>query len=321
MIQRILQGAPASLSVTLADQDGSPADAAGALTVGVTLADGTQVLAPGTATVHGDTDSGVYTVPLSASQTATLNLLSATWTDDGNERVVTSRHEIVGGFFFSLADARNSNDGLIADEIRYPNVKLFDARQEVEEEAEEICDVAFVPRYGRAILDGDATPDLVLPANRIRVVRSIRIYPVPGAAGFIALTAEQLAGLRLDDDGAIHRTDYSVFDEGRGNIVVEWEHGYDLPPADVKRAGLTRLRSRLNFEKGAVNERATTFTAENGQSYSLATAGAYRTGIPEVDAAYERYSYREQGGQGVRAASRPMNMDPQRYSVFHGGVR
>ena len=319
MRQRVLQGAPAALTVTLADQDGTPAAAVGALTVAVSQADGTVVLAAGTATTAGAT--GTYTAALTAAQTAALNLLTAVWTDGGNARTVTTKHEIVGGFFFNIADARGSNDGLISNTTKYPDPAILATRQEVEEEAERICDVAFVPRYNRAVLDGIATPEMVLPHNRIRVVRSIRIFPVPGATPYTALTTTQLAGLVIDDDGMIHRTDFGFFDEGRGNIIVEYEHGHDQPPADVRRAGLTRLRSRLNLEKSGVNERATTFTAENGQSYKLSVADAYRTGIPEVDAAYERYSYRDRGGMGPLPASRPLNLDPQRYSIWHGGVR
>jgi hypothetical protein len=316
--QRVLQGAPAVLKVVLADQDGSPVDATGALTVGVKTADGTVVLAAGTATVHAGT--GNYTVALTAAQTATLNLLTATWTDAGNARVVTSKHEIVGGFFFSLADARASNDGDLADAAKYPDPAILAARQEVEYEAEKICDAAFVPRYCRVIMDGLASTELVLPHNLIRVVRSIRIYPVPGGANFTAVSQATLDGLSIDRDGTIHRTDFGFFDDGRANIIVEYEHGYSVPPPDVKRASLTRLRSRLFLDKTGVPSRATTYTAENGQSYKLSVADAYKTGLPDVDAAYERYSERTRG-DNARPTSMPLNFDPQRYSVFHGGIR
>lgn len=319
MRQRVLQGAPATLTVTFADQDGAPVDATGTVTVLVAQADGTVVLPLGSATVHGDT--GVYTVALTAAQTAQLNLLTATWTDAGNTRVIVSEHEIVGGYFFSLADARTSNDGLLEDESTYSDEDILSCRQEVEEEAEVICDVAFVPRYNRVALDGDATTAIVLPDNRIRTIRSVRIYPVTGGTLFVSFTPTQLAGLAIGDDSTIRRTDFGFFDEGRANIIVEYEHGWDLPPSDLRRASLTRLRSRLNYDKGGINDRATTFTAENGQSYKLATAEAFRTGIPEVDAAYGRYSFRELGGDGARPVSRQLNYDPQRYSIFHGGVR
>lgn len=319
MLQRILQGAPAALSVTLADQDGNPVAAVGALTVSVAQADGTVLLPAGTTTTAAG-PIGAYTAALTAAQTVLLNVLTATWTDAGNGRVVTTTHEIVGGFYFNLADARGSNDNLLQDAAKYPDPLVLTTRQEVEEEAERICDVSFVPRYKRLVLDGWATPELILGGHRIRTIRSIRIYTVAGGSQFIAFTPAQLSSLVIDPDGTLHRTDFGFFDEGRGNIVVELEHGYDAPPATVKRAALTRLRSRLNFEKGAVPDRATTFTAENGQSYKLSTADEFRTGIPEVDAAYERYSERERGSQ-AKAVSMTLNYDPQRYSLWHGGVQ
>jgi hypothetical protein len=316
--QRVLQGAPAVLKVVLADQDGSPVDASGALTVGVKLADGTQVLAAGTGTGH--VSLGNYTAALTAAQTANLNLLTATWTDAGNGRVVTTKHEIVGGFFFSLADARASNNEYLADAGKYPDALILATRQEVEEEAEKISLVAFVPRYYRVVMDGLGGPELVLPHKKIRVVRSIRIYPVPGGSQYTAVSQATLDGLSIDNDGTLHRTDFGFFDDGRANVIVEYEHGWDTAPADVKRAALTRLRSRMFYDISAVGQRATTFTAENGQSYKLTTAGAYSTGIPEVDAAYERWGFRD-SGSGSRAVSMPLNLDPQRYSVFHGGIR
>jgi hypothetical protein len=317
--QRVLQGAPATLTVNVTDQDGALVDATGAFTVAVAQADGTSVIAAGTATTR--TETGVYTLPLTSAQTAVLNLLTATWTDAGSGRVITSKHEIVGGYFFNLADARSSNNGDLTDATKFPSPLILTTRQEVEEEAEEICDVAFVPRYKRVILDGLATPEIVLPSHKIRTIRSVRIYTPAGGTTFTALTATQLAGISVDDDGMIHRTDFGFFDEGRANIVIEYEHGHDAPPADVRKASLIRLRYSLMQSISGVADRATSFTGENGQTYKLSVADAYRTGIPDVDAAYERYSFRDRGTGGPRPASRPLNLDPQRYSIYHGGVR
>lgn len=316
--QRVLQGAPATLRVTLADQDGTAVNAAGALTVAVTRADGTVLVPAGTATSHGLT--GAYSVALTAAQTAVLDELTAVWTDAGDGSTTTTVHEIVGGFFFTIADARNSNDGLLADPVVYPDAKILEKRQQVEDEAEEICDVAFVPRYARVTLDGDGSPDLLLAHNRIRTVRSVRVYPYKGASTYTALSQAQLAGLVVDNLGKLTRTDFAVFAQGRGNVVVEYEHGYDQPQADLREAALVRLRSRLNKQKSAVDERATSFTAENGQTFKLSTAEAYKTGIPEVDAAYGRYSLRS-SADTPRAVSMPLNFDPQLHSVFHGGRR
>ena len=319
MRQRVLQGAPATLRVTLSDQDGSPAAASGALTVTVTADDGTVVLAAGTAATADSSNTGVYTVLVPASATAALTLLTAVWADSA--RSITTQHEVVGGYFFSLAEARNSNDGALANEGKYSDADIFSARQAVEEEAEDICAVSFVPRYARVKLSGGGTNQLVLPHARLRTVRSVWTYPIPGGATYVALTAAQLAGLAFTDgDGTIRRTDYGIFDDGTNNIVAVVEHGWASPPQLVKDAALIRLRSMLTRGTTGIGERATSYTADNGQTYKIGTASVYQTGIPEVDAAYGKYSLRSRGG-GQIAASRPWNLDPQRYSVFHGGVR
>lgn len=318
MAQRILQGAVATLTTTFLDQNGSPADAAGAVTVGVNQADGTVVLAAGTAAAHGT--AGVYTVALSAAQTAAMNLLTATWTDAGNSAVHVSTHEIVGGFLFSIADARAA-DPTLSDQTKYPDAAILLARQEVEEECEMICDRAFVPRYRRETLSGASRTDITLSANDIRIVRSVRVYNPPGSSTFITLTASQLAGLSMERNGTITRTDFAVFDEGMSNVIVECEFGLDRPPTDLKRAALIRLRTRLNLNNSGINDRALSWQSADGGTYRLDTADAWKTGIPEVDAAYNRWSLRNEEGGSRQPVSRSIDMDSQRYELYHGGTR
>src|SRR4051812_41669308 len=93
-------GAAASLQVTWTDELDEPASAAGAVTVRVQKADGTDVVTAGSST----TGSNPYVRALTAAQNATLELLTATWTDAGSSATRTTRHEIVGGFFFPIDD-------------------------------------------------------------------------------------------------------------------------------------------------------------------------------------------------------------------------
>ena len=57
-----------------------------------------------------------------------------------------------------------------------------------------------------------------------------------------------------------------------------------------------------------------------GGTFRLDMPDTYKTGIPEVDAVYSRYSKRDESG-GKRPASRSFDADPQRDSLFHGGRR
>ncbi len=400
-VQRLLVGKPGTLSVTILDTNGNPVVPSGAVTVGVQSVSGQTIVAPGTAATDGAL-TGVCTVPVTAVQTAKLDQWTATWTDSGNGSTQTSDHEVVGGFFFSIADARAS-DPVLADTAKYPDTTLLTMRQAVEEECEFICDVPFVPRYRRVLCDGTAEPEIFVLDSKIRTIRSAMIItadttggayiylpPVlsiastttsftvtfasdvalapgsnlilsgfnpyayngswvvaslpagnqatvvtnldPGPAGtigtaigangqIVVFTAGQLSALVIDDDFKIQRNDGGVWDEGRRNVVIEYECGWDAPPGELAAASLIRLRSVINRPFSSVPDRATSFVTEGGTTFRLDTPHAFATGIPEVDAVYNRYSTREYDDQDPIPASFQLNTDPSWFSVYHGGRR
>jgi len=317
--QRLLKGKAGSLSAVLLDTNGNPAAALGAVTVGVVSASGAVIVAPGTATVAGSgTGAGFYTLAVTAAQCAKLDIWTATWTDAGNGSTQQTDHEICGGFFFSLAEARAS-DPVLFDSSKYPDAAVMEKRQGVEEECEFICDAAFVPRYGRVVLDGTASPDLFLPDARIRAIRSAQVTVAPG--NVVVFTAPQLAAVVIDEDFHLQRNDGGIWDEGRRNVVVEYEYGWDGPPTDLKDAAMLRLRNVLNRSRSTVPDRATTFVTEGGVTYRLDAPEAFKTGIPEVDAVYGRYSTRRFGDADPIPASHQMQFSPSWWSVYHGGRR
>lgn len=314
-VQRIRAGSAATLTLTTTDSDGEPAEASGTVTVGVAKADGTAVVAAGTATTH-TSGSATYTVALTATQTATLELLTATWTNGTS--TWTTRHEIVGGFLFTVAQARAFDATVLgfAATNTFTDDQILAARGPIERRVEFICDRAFVPRYSRLTLDGTGTTDLVLGVSEPRTVRSARVYASAGSSTYSSLSATSLAGLALTDDGTIRRTDNNVWTEDRANIVVEVEHGWDNPPDDLVDAVLLHLRHYLTRPRSAMLDRATSLSDGDGASYNLATAEIYRTGIPEVDAVYDAYSRRSRGTAKV-PASRILTMQSQYRSMFH----
>jgi hypothetical protein len=323
VLQRLLRSKPGTLTGTLTDGDGNPVAAAGAVTVGVVSLSGAVIFAPGTATTAPG-DTGVYQVAVSATQTAQLDMWTATWTDAGDGSIDTTQHEICGGHHFSVADARASDPSL-DDAAKYPDTEIIRRRRSVEDEVEYICDVAFVPRYGRAILDGNATPELYLPASRLRSIRSVTVTAsngAPVAFGTVALAAlnAQLANGGGDDDYLLQRNDFGIWDEGRRNVVIEFEHGWDAPPVDLQAAELFRLRYVLNRTRTAIPDRATSFVTEGGTSYKLDSPDAFKVGIPDIDAVYGRYSTRNTGNK-TTPVSRSVNFDPSYFSVYHGGRR
>lgn len=326
---RILRGTTATITHTfVVDED--PTDSSTTVTVAVVDATGASV-SSGNATTAG-AGTGQYTYTLAAG--STLEDLTATWTGTiaGVVTAEADNIEVVGGTFFDLATGRNS-DATLADAAKYTTAQLRQARLEVEQECEEICDRAFFPRYARAVLDGTGTTDLLLPSGDTlrrpgcnREVRTIRSVTMASSVDgtFTAFTAGELAALAITPDGAIRRTDGAYWTEALSNVVVEWEYGLAAPPQDLIRAALVRFRSRLNIHRSGVPDRATSFTAVDGGTYRIDLPGEWKTGLPEVDAVYARYSHRSGAGTGkgrMVPASRTLSYDPQRYSVFHGGRR
>lgn len=324
-LTRIARTAPATLTHTFVVGE-TPTDATGTVTVTITDATGTAIVTAA-ATTHGTT--GVYTYALAGQ--AKLSLLTVAWTGtfSGSAVTETDTVEICGGFFFNLLDARNSDTSL-ADTGTYPDADLLVARQEVEDECERICDRAFVPRYRYAVLDGTGTTDVMLTdwewaqmgrsMADVRTIRSASVAPQVGQT-FVPLTTAQLAGLVVTSDGMLRRVDGTIWTEGVQNLIVELEYGWDYPPSDLVRAAKTRLRDRLNINKSGIPDRASSFTTVDGGTYRLDLPGAWKTGIPAVDAIYGGYSRRSGAGTGVPGrgvpASRTLTYTPQVNSIFH----
>lgn len=267
-VQRILQGAAATLRYTPMDSDGGPAPAGADTTVTVLRADGT-ALVPETATGGTATER---TLALTEAQTGLLDHLSAVWTDGA--KVGQTSIEVVGGYYFSAGEAR-STDASMEDPGKVVHDDLLAARQEVEVEFERICEVAFVPRFARVTLP--ARSPLVLPHKRIRRLRSV-------VSDGVALSAEAVAGLTYEA---------GIVPYHGGQVTVEYEHGYDAPPADVRRAAITRLRHRVFASRSGIPDRATSFALSEGGTFALSTPGKHRTGVPDIDAVLERYAERD----------------------------
>lgn len=323
-LTRIQKNAAGTLSHTFL-VDETPTDSSTTVTYAVVDAAGAAV-SSGNAT-HGT--AGVYSFVLPAQ--SALKALTVTWsaTIALSATTQTTYAEIVGGFFFSLAEGRGS-DASLADTATYPTADLTAARLEVEVECETICDLGFVPRYDRVVLDGSGTDEMLLKHSapyrsvaEVRTVRSVSMADSPDGT-FTAFTAGQLADLAVTSDGKLVRTGGDVFTEGRRNVIVEFEYGLENPPRDLVRAALTRLRTQINVNKSGVPDRASSFTMTDGGTFRLDMPGAFKTGVPTVDAAYARYSRRSTGsgptGRGV-PASRTLSYTPQAGSMFHGGRR
>ncbi len=253
--------------------DETATSATGSVTYSIKRLDGT-VVTSGTAA--GPITTGVYTVTVPAQ--ATLDVLTVDWTGVVAFATVTARDivEFVGGFIFGLAEVRALTP--VLDSTKYPTATLAKKRIGVEQECEEICGQAFVPRFARVALQAGRSP-LVLPNINCTALRAVTVDGV----------AQTLTGLVLSRSGVLSGGLWPDI-WPRSTVIVEYEHGMEYPPEDLKDAAMLRLRSRLNQTDTGVPQRALSFSATDGGTYRLSTPSRKRTGIPDVDGTYERYT-------------------------------
>lgn len=285
LVARAIRNQPTVLTTTFLN-DETPVSADFAVTITVTKADGSVLVATTPAALGA---TGVYTYTLAPQ--ASLNYLTATWSGSFSS-VVRSQNtycEIRGGEIFTLAEARAS-DPILSNTTKYPTQLLKDVRCEIEDEFESITFVSFVRKYKRIVRDGTSNNRLITHQRHTKTV-------LAGTVNNIALTSPELLAIQGNAYGELIRTDGGYWTIGDANIVLEVEYGLDIPPADVRRAALTRLRVRVTTMTSGIPDRATSFTSGEGGTYSLATAGrgGSSTGIPDVDAVLERYTIRIPG--------------------------
>lgn len=275
---RVLQGTAATLTGTILDQYGEPVAPTGAVTVGVVDHVGNEIVAPGTATTSG-TGVGEVTLTVPPTATASLGVLTATWTDagDGSDRVTL--HEIVGGYYASVAEIRGQ-DASLQDKAKYPDAMVRRARQLVESEFESICGQAFVPRWKRALLDVRCMDQLELPEPNLREVLAITSTDGHVQAGNVDEIPANTQGVILDAPIPARR------------VIVEYITGYDTPPPDVLGAFFTRVRDVINRAMRGVPDRSSSFTSSENGTFSLLVPGQRGsiTGIGDVDVILMRYT-------------------------------
>jgi hypothetical protein len=277
-LYRVLRTAKATLTRTFY-LDEVATDASGVVGVSVTREDGTVVQA-----VNASGPSAAHEYSFTFQGSDSLDRLDLTWTATvGGDAIILDQDviEVVGGFFLGLGDIREKIDPVFKDTTRYATQDLIDRRVEVEDEFERICGQAFVPRFERETLSGpEYCRPLKLRWPRLRRVLSVKVGGTAFAASTVnAFGADPLGLLRYDGG----------WRWGVGNIVVEYEHGLDRPPADIVRAFKLRMKSFLLTSRSPLPDRAERIATTEVGLVTLATAGKEQTGIPEVDAALERW--------------------------------
>lgn len=273
---RALKGARHTHAITVY-KDGTASDAAATPTVDVYKDDGTQIVTAQNATdVSG---AGNYSYTLTTTETANLDVLRFVWTGNWGQagEKVTTYCEVVGGFLFTIGDARALT--ALQSASTYPDAAILAMRTVAEQAIEDACGIAFVPRYRRETLSGTGGTRMLLSQTK---VRSIRAVTVDGTA----YTAGELAEVSAYAGRAIYRA--GGFTYGTANVVVAYEHGHSYPPARIGRAALMLAKRWL--VDGPIDDRATSLITEDG-TFALVTPGVRGafTDVPEVNAAIQQY--------------------------------
>jgi len=276
-----------TLTFQPAGSDGEPTDP-GVVTVGVTRSDGSALVVAGAATVGTGTAVRAYT--LTAAETASLDVLTATW-KVGTVTVGTTSHEIVGGYYFTSADLRDAEPSL-ANAAQDPLLKLIAARSEVEAFIEGVCGCAFVPRFslvrgfvrdGSINYDGDSTITLHPYLRSIRWAR----YWGTDVVDYTVLTGTELAAISINDTGVI-----SV---PYGNHVYEigYEHGAPMLPADIKAAAMAIARMAVHRKRSGIPDRVQSMSTPEGSTLNFGRVGTQwrPTGVEWVDEILRRPDY------------------------------
>jgi hypothetical protein len=274
-LERIQQLTPGTLSQQWYE-DGAAVDP-GTVTVGITRADGTVLVAAGSSTAG--TGTAARTFNLTTTHTALLDRLRVTWTSTLKGTLV-SYVEVVGGFLFSIADARALKP--LDSAVSYPTSQIVSTRLLAEQALEDACGVAFVPRYTYETVDGTGNWQLVTRWPKVTTIRSATVR------SYGTVTTLAASDIALLTYGGASTGGYG-WPCGVGNVTVGYEHGYSAPPERVRRACLLLARNWL--VTGPIDDRASTFSSADGGTFAMVTPGRGGSifGIPEVDVVVQQY--------------------------------
>lgn len=272
-MDRVQQGTSVTIAHTFT-VDGVAADPTpDSATIEILRGDGTELVPAGTNATNAG--PGKFTYTLTPTQTAQLDLLTVKWTATfGQLQTMTSRVEIVGGFLFTVAEARALKP--LGNAEMYPLAALLTARTLAEQTLEEVCNVAFVPRYRRERAIPVRHGHVRVKGRDIRAIRDLTVDDV-------ALTVDELAAITVPREFTI-----AGVSKTGSRYVIGYEHGHDFPPEQARRIAL-RLAKRYLVET-PIDERASSMTTDDG-TISLVTPGlrGMLFDIPEANAFVQVY--------------------------------
>ena len=264
--------------------DGDATDV-GTVTVGIVDADGTEVVAAGTA-VTSDGGDGTYTYTLGVQ--TEVAVLTVTWTvDTSPTQALVDIVEIVGGWMFTEAELR-AFQGADITAAAYTDAQIDEVRDAITEEFEQICGVGFIPRFRRQVLPGTGSNELDVTRAKVQSVLACTISGTTVATS--NFVPDELIPVVYRTNGVFSRPTAS----NPANVTISYRYGHPTVPPAIKRAALILAHSRLVADvKGqGVPANASSWTDPSGtyQSFGPSAKSQRWYGMAAVDIALARHN-------------------------------
>lgn len=284
--QHALVGVDIDLLFTSRDQHGEPTATAPTAVAVTRESDGTTVTVTGSITAV-DGRTGVYKATVAAANNTTVDVLIASWTYQGvaHERRIGVR----GGVYFAISEAEDVSNLNLPPGM--DSVRKRRARAIAEAEVEDITGRSFVERFTKERHHIDHRHEnLVLGQRRPRTVRSVA--EIDGTGASTAWSAADVAAVDVDAAGIARRLSGQSWPAC--TLDIGYTHGDTVAPGDLTEAVVRRWAYWLTQPISGLPDRALSFSTEEGPTVRLAQPDGpkRRTGDPDVDAVYQRYSRR-----------------------------
>ncbi len=234
-----------------------------------------------------DYPAGGYLVPTDAD----LGAWTARWTGtvDGSPVTLIDDFEVVAaltpaptGSYVTVEEVRALKD--MGDEGKYSDEDIDTAITWFETRFENHVGMAFVPRTATERLSGNCS---TLRVNRwpVRSITAVRSYTSPTVNA--AFTGDELADLLIDPTGTVQRYSTGYWP---ADVEVDYVHGQDEPPADIKDVALVAIREKLVEDiTGARGNRQFAVATQDGIVRSSTPGKDRPFGVPVVDAVANDY--------------------------------
>lgn len=184
--------------------------------------------------------------------------------------------------YVTLAQVRTRPN--LGDSSKFTDVEIEEAMTWFETTFEDYTGMAFVPRTATERKAGERST-LFLKHWPVREVVAVRSYTT--ATVYTSFTTTELADLLIDPTGYIKRYSLGYWP---ADVEVEYVHGQEAPPADVKREALVAIQEKLMEDHSGRPVDRTYGTATDGVFVRSILAGPGKPfGIASVDEVANRY--------------------------------